>query len=163
MQPAIRTPASPAALQPDSFPRWVLLSAAGVIAFSLLSVALVRITGNGPDQKPAPSSFERPLRFEDRPDGSIAVIDGRTGESIASVKGEQGFLRGALRALARERKSRGIGSEQPFQLMVRTDGGLTLYDPVTSQRVDLESFGPTNAAAFLPLLTAEPELPTAKP
>jgi putative photosynthetic complex assembly protein len=163
MQPAIRTPASPAALQPDSFPRWVLLSAAGVIAFSLLSVALVRITGNGPDQKPAPSSFERPLRFEDRPDGSIAVIDGRTGESIASVKGEQGFLRGALRALARERKSRGIGSEQPFQLMVRTDGGLTLYDPVTSQRVDLESFGPTNAAAFLPLLTAEPDPPTAKP
>jgi len=163
MQPAIRTPASPAALQPDSFPRWVLLSAAGVIAFSLLSVALVRITGNGPDQKPAPSSFERPLRFEDRPDGSIAVIDGRTGESIAAVKGEQGFLRGALRALARERKSRGIGSEQPFQLMVRTDGGLTLYDPVSSQRVDLESFGPANAAAFLPLLTAEPKLPTAKP
>jgi len=164
MNPAIRkTKPSAGQLRPDSFPRWVLLCGGGVILFSLLSVGLVRITGNGPDQKPAPSAFERPLRFEDRPDGSIAVIDGRTGGLISSVKGEQGFLRGALRALARERKTRGVGSEIPFQLMARTDGGLTLYDPVTSQRVDLESFGPTNAGTFLPLLTAEPDKPTAKP
>ncbi len=164
MNPAIRnTKPSASERKPDNFPRWVLLCGAGVILFSLLSVGLVRITGNGPDQKPAPASFERPLRFEDRPDGSIAVIDGRTGGLISSVKGEQGFLRGALRALSRERKARGIGSELPFQLMARTDGGLTLYDPVTSQRVDLESFGPTNAGAFLPLLTAEPDKPTVKP
>jgi len=140
----------------DTFPRWVLMCAGGVIAFSLISVGLVRITGNGPDQKPAPGAVERPLRFEDRPDGSIAVLDGRTGELISSFKGEQGFLRGALRALARERKSRGIGSELPFQLIARTDGGLTLFDPVTQQRVDLESFGPTNAGVFSPLLTASP-------
>ena len=143
-------------LAPDSFPRWVLFCAGGVIAFSLISVGLVRITGNGPDQKPAPGTMERALRFEDRPDGSIAVIDGRTGELVRSFQGEQGFLRGTLRALARERKSRGLGSEQPFQLIARTDGGLTLFDPVTQQRVDLESFGPTNAGAFAPLLTAAP-------
>jgi len=143
-------------LAPDSFPRWVLFCAGGVMAFSLISVGLVRITGNGPDQKPAPGTMERALRFEDRPDGSIAVIDGRTGELVRSFQGEQGFLRGTLRALARERKSRGIGSEQPFQLIARTDGGLTLFDPVTQQRVDLESFGPTNAGAFAPLLTAGP-------
>jgi len=143
-------------LAPDSFPRWVLFCAGGVIAFSLISVGLVRITGNGPDQKPAPGTMERALRFEDRPDGSIAVIDGRTGELVRSFQGEQGFLRGTLRALARERKSRGLGSEQPFQLIARTDGGLTLFDPVTQQRVDLESFGPTNAGAFAPLLTAGP-------
>jgi putative photosynthetic complex assembly protein len=92
----------------------------------------------------------------DQPDGGIAVIDGRTGELVRSFQGEQGFLRGTLRALARERKSRGLGSEQPFQLIARTDGGLTLFDPVTQQRVDLESFGPTNAGAFAPLLTAGP-------
>jgi putative photosynthetic complex assembly protein len=151
-------PSSPAKpLAPDSFPRWVLLCAGGVVAFSLISVGLVRITGNGPDQKPAPGTMERALRFEDRPDGSIAVIDGRTGELVRSFQGEQGFLRGTLRALARERKSRGLGSEQPFQLIARTDGGLTLFDPVTQQRVDLESFGPTNAGAFAPLLTAGPD------
>jgi putative photosynthetic complex assembly protein len=143
-------------LAPDSFPRWVLLCAGSVIAFSLISVGLVRLTGNGPDQKPQPGTMERALRFVDQPDGGIAVIDGRTGELVRSFQGEQGFLRGTLRALARERKSRGLGSEQPFQLIARTDGGLTLFDPVTQQRVDLESFGPTNAGAFAPLLTAGP-------
>lgn len=149
---AVRLPARRA----DTFPRWVLLCAGGVIAFSLISVGLVRLTGNGPDQRPAPASQERQLRFEDRPDGSIAITDARTGETVTSVQGEQGFVRGALRALTRERKARGLGPEQPFQLMVRTDGGLTLYDPATSQRVDLEAFGPTNADNFARLLKAPP-------
>ena len=78
MLPAIRNPAPAEPMPPDSFPRWVLLCGAGVIAFSLLSVALVRITGNGPDQKPAPSSLERPLRFEDRPDGGVASSGSRS-------------------------------------------------------------------------------------
>jgi putative photosynthetic complex assembly protein len=153
---AVKIPAP----NPDTFPRWVLMCAGGVIAFTLISVGMVRLTGNGPDQRAAAATLERQLRFEDRPDGSIAVIDGRTGEPVASVQGEQGFVRGALRALARERKARGLGSEQPFQLMVRSDGGLTLYDPATSQRVDLESFGPTNAGNFARLLNAQPGRPS---
>jgi putative photosynthetic complex assembly protein len=132
------------------------MCAGGVLAFTLISVGLVRLTGNGPDQRPAVATQERQLRFEDRPDGSIAITDGRTGEPVTSVQGEQGFVRGALRALARERKARGLGSEQPFQLMVRTDGGLTLYDPATLRRVDLEAFGPTNADNFARLLKAPP-------
>jgi putative photosynthetic complex assembly protein len=146
-----------AELGPDTFPRWVLLCAGGVIAFSLISVGLVRITGNGPDQRPAPATQERQLRFEDRPDGSIAITDGRTGETVSSVQGEQGFVRGALRALTRERKARGLGPEQPFQLMVRQDGGLTLFDPATQKRVDLEAFGPTNAENFARLLKEPPQ------
>jgi putative photosynthetic complex assembly protein len=72
------------------------------------------------------------------------------------VQGEQGFLRGALRALSRERRARGLGSEQPFQLVARPDGRLTLIDPVTDQRIDLESFGPTNAGKFASLLEPAP-------
>lgn len=145
-------------LAPDSFPRWFLRGATALVLFSLASVALVRLTGNGPDQRRAaePSTLERPLRFEDRPDGSIAVVDGRTGEWVTSVQGEQGFVRGALRALSRERRARGLGSEQPFQLLARPDGRLTLVDPVTDQHIDLASFGPTNAASFASLLTARP-------
>ena len=45
---------------------------------------------------------------------------------------------------------------QPFKLIARTDGRLTLFDPVTGQRIDLESFGPTNAAVFAPFLTMQP-------
>ena len=145
------TPAAPA--RPDSFPRWFLIGAGALIAFTLISVGLVRITGNGPDQRAAAAAIERPLRFEDRPDGSIAVIDGRSGVQVTSVQGEQGFVRGALRALARERRARGMGAEQPFRLIARSDGGLTLFDPMTDNRVDLEAFGPTNAGEFAKLLT----------
>ncbi len=153
--PTVRAVKLPTA-RPDTFPRWVLLCAGSVIAFSLISVGLVRLTGNGPDQRAGPATQERQLRFEDRPDGSIAITDGRSGEVVTSVQGEQGFVRGALRALTRERKARGLGPEQAFQLMVRPDGGLTLYDPATSQRVDLEAFGPTNANNFARLLKAPP-------
>jgi putative photosynthetic complex assembly protein len=145
-----------AASRPDTFPRWVLLCTGAILLFTLTSVALIRITGNGPDQRAAASKAERQLRFEDRPDGSIAVIDGSTNRLVTLIQGEQGFVRGALRALSRERKARGIGSEQAFQLMARADGGLTLFDPVTRQRVDLDSFGPTNAANFARLLPEQP-------
>jgi putative photosynthetic complex assembly protein len=138
----------PQAWAPDSFPRWVLYCAGGLIAFSLIAVGLVRITGNGPDQRKAAASVERSLRFEDRPDGGVAVIDGANGGVLTVLHGEQGFVRGTLRALARERYARGIGSEQPFTLLARTDGGVTLYDPATRQKVDLESFGPSNMAEF---------------
>jgi len=137
---------------PDSFPRWFLYGAGGLILISLLSVAAVRLTGNGPDQRAAPAVQERPLRFIDRPDGGIAVVDAVTGDAVADIHGEQGFIRGALRALARERRTRGLGSEQPFQLIARSDGRLTLADPLTGQRIDLESFGSANAGAFAALL-----------
>jgi putative photosynthetic complex assembly protein len=73
------------------------------------------------------------------------------------LQGEQGFVRGALRALARERYARGIGSAQPFELIARADGRITLMDPSTGQRVELESFGPTNSAEFSRFLTLQPE------
>lgn len=141
----------------DTFPRWVLWTTAILLLFTLGSVALVRLTGNGPDQLAAATVSERLLRFEDSTGGGVAVIDGETGKLLTTMTGEQGFLRGALRALARDRLSRKIGSEQPFKLIARTDGRLTLFDPVTGQRIDLESFGPTNAAVFVPFLTMQPQ------
>jgi hypothetical protein len=36
----------------------------------------------------------------------------------------------------------------PMQLLGRADGRLTLLDPSTQQRIDLEAFGPSNAAVF---------------
>lgn len=142
------THAQPGTWGPDSFPRWVLYCAGGLIVFSLLSVGLVRITGNGPDQRKAASTVERSLRFEDRTDGGVSVIDGANGALLTVLHGEQGFVRGTLRALARERYARGIGSEQPFTLLARADGGVTLYDPATREKVDLDSFGPSNVAEF---------------
>jgi len=135
----------------------VLFCAGGLIAFSLISVGLVRITGNGPDQRMAASTVERSLRFEDRSDGGVSVVDGRNGALLTVLHGEQGFVRGTLRALTRERHARGIGSAPPFSLIARADGGVTLYDPATRQKVDLDSFGPTNAAEFSRFLAMSPE------
>jgi hypothetical protein len=46
------------------------------------------------------------LRFEDGADGSVAVIDAAAARPLEAITGEQGFLRGTLRALARERRKR---------------------------------------------------------
>jgi putative photosynthetic complex assembly protein len=150
-----------AAPSTDHFPRWVLMTAGGILAFTLISVGMVRLTGKGPDQLAAPAAVERALLFEDRADGGINVVDFETGKSITVLHGEQGFVRGTVRTLARERRIRQVGAEQPFALVARQDGGLTLFDPSTGKRVDLEAFGPTNAGAFAKLL--EPAVPAAKP
>lgn len=142
---------------PDHFPQWVLYCAAGILAFSLISVGLVRITGNGPDQRAAAATLQRSLVFQDQKDGGVRVEDGVTGETLTVLQGEQGFVRGALRALTRERYSRGIGSAAPFELIAREDGRVTLWDPSTGQRVDLESFGPSNVAEFARFLAMRPE------
>jgi putative photosynthetic complex assembly protein len=94
------------------------------------------------------------LRFEDRPDGSIAVINYKTGKQIDAIQGEAGFIRGTLRGLAQERKRRGLDSGPPFELIYRADGRLTLADTATGRLVDLESFGPTNAGTFFRLFNA---------
>jgi len=141
----------------------VLLTAGSIIAFSLIAVGLVRITGNGPDQLAAKVLAERSLRFEDRPDGGVAVIDGQTGLTLDVLQGEQGFVRGALRALSRERRVRGLGSGPAFVLSAHGDGQLRLFDPATGERLDLASFGPTNSGAFARYLPLQPGQAGAKP
>jgi hypothetical protein len=150
-------PAPKAPRTNDTFPQWVLYCAGGIIAFALISVGLVRITGNGPDQRIAATTVERSLRFEDLPDHGVLVSDGATGEKLTVLYGEQGFVRGVLRALSRERHSRGLGSKPPFNLVAYVDGRVTLMDPATGERVDLASFGPTNTAEFARFLAMQPE------
>lgn len=138
-------------------PRLPLLGAAFLIVASLLLVAMVRLTGFGASHvEDSEAVMVRELRFEDRADGSIAVLDAREGNVVYSVApGTNGFLRGTMRGLARERKRQGSGPEYPFRLIGHTDGRLTLEDPATGRRIDLESFGPTNAAVFSRLLVTE--------
>ena len=85
----------------DTFPRWVLFCAGGILALSLISVGLVRLTGNGPDQLAAAPTAQRSLVFLDSQDGGVRVEDGATGQMLTVLHGEQGFVRGALRALSR--------------------------------------------------------------
>ena len=137
-------------------PRRVLLTIGIVLLGTLLAVAAVRLSGTNISAPDEAAVAVRELRFEDRPDGSVVVIDATTKSVIHIMTGENGFFRGALRGLARERRRNGLGSEQPFQLIGRADGRLTLVDPATGQRIDLESFGPTNAAVFARFMNDQP-------
>ena len=136
------------ATRPPVIPRRLLLGVGGALGLCVVGVAGMRLAGFSPRQTDAPAVRERRLRFVDRTDGGIDVVDADSGAVIDSVHGEQGFLRGTLRGLARERRRGGLGSDAPLLLVARADGRLTLSDPETGQRIDLESFGPTNAAVY---------------
>ena len=132
---------------------------AKVLIAALMSIILLLVFINSRDLSKVREPDALPaqvlqLRFEDRPDGSIAVIDYKTGKQIDVVQGEAGFVRGTLRGLAQERKRRGLDSGPPFELIYRADGRLTLSDTATGRLVDLESFGPTNASTFFKLFNA---------
>ena len=135
-----------------ALPRWAVILIGAILLATLSAVAVVRLGGQEIREPDAPAVKTRMLRFEDRTDGSVAVVDHRTGTIVAQLSGEQGFLRGAMRAMARERLRAGGNRTQPFELIARADGRLTLADPVAGTRIDLESFGPTNAAVFVRLL-----------
>jgi putative photosynthetic complex assembly protein len=150
-------------LAASPFPRQALLAVGALLLATVAGVAAVRLSGADIRTPDAPAAVTRALRFEDRPDGSVAVIDAHSQTLVASVNGEAGFFRGTLRGLARERRRMGLGAEQPFELIGRADGRLTLADPATGQRVDLESFGPTNTSVFSRFLLAGQPSPRQSP
>ncbi|MEO7336474.1 MAG: photosynthetic complex assembly protein PuhC, partial [Caldimonas sp.] len=68
------------------FPRGPLIAVGGLVVASVLTVAAVRITGVGAMHVPdAPVVTAREFRFEDRPDGSIAVLDGAGRRVVETV------------------------------------------------------------------------------
>jgi len=143
------------------FPLGALIGAAALIGFSLIAVTAVRVSGLGRSESLPPPAVESvDLRFEDRPDGAVAVYEGM-GDRVVEVlsPGSGGFVRGVLRALARERRSHGGGKTVPFRLSRRQDGRLTLEDPTTGRLIDLKAFGPTNADAFARLLPSGSRAP----
>lgn len=143
---------------PDRAANLPLLALGALVVACVLAVAGVRFTGVGALRTvDAPAVQVREFRFEDRPDGSIVVLDASGTQLVDTVAPESnGFLRGTMRGLARERKRAGVDASVPFRMIGRADGRLTLEDPGTGRRVDLGSFGPTNAAVFAQLMTRAP-------
>jgi putative photosynthetic complex assembly protein len=138
----------------------MLIGAGLLIAFSLLAAAYSRYTGIDTYPPTAAKVATRDLRFEDRPDGSVAITDARDGRTVeVLVPGTGGFLRATLRGLARERHREDVGPTAPFRLTQWADKRLTLEDPSTGRRVDLEAFGVANVQAFSRLLTERSATP----
>ncbi|MFM9990385.1 MAG: photosynthetic complex assembly protein PuhC [Burkholderiaceae bacterium] len=124
--------------------RWILMG----LALLMLSVFTLRQSGVDVREIDAPVIWKKSLRFEDGSQGEIFVFDTRTEQKIATFEGEQGFLRGTLRALVRERKKRSIGSETAFELSGHNDGQMILSDPATGEAIHLVSFGPDNSQIY---------------
>nr|WP_316640885.1 photosynthetic complex assembly protein PuhC [uncultured Roseateles sp.] len=135
-------------------PKLPLAAMAALVLVSLAGVSAVRLGGiSAVQQADAATVSTLSLRFQDHDDGSIAVLDAASGTVLDTVApGTNGFLRSTMRGLVRERKRQGLGPETPFQLLGRADGRLTLQDPGTGRRIDLESFGPSNSAVFARLM-----------
>jgi putative photosynthetic complex assembly protein len=136
------------------FPRFALLGAAAVLAAAILLAGTARISDVGTTHMPESSIVvSRDLRFLDREDGAVVIYSAPDGRLVEVLPhGTNGFARGVLRGLARDRKRREIGSEPPFRLVRFSDGRLSLDDPSTGRRIDLDAFGPTNVAVFARLM-----------
>ncbi|MFY7854767.1 MAG: hypothetical protein ACOVQT_01395, partial [Rubrivivax sp.] len=104
------TPTGPA------LPRWALQSAFLGLGLLLLAVLGLRLWGYQPGEAVQPPVSERALRFSDGPDGSVRVQwaqgphDSEAGDDplLTELRGEQGFLRGVLRGVARDRRARDL-------------------------------------------------------
>ena len=67
------------------FPRGPLLGAVLLVVLALVAVTVVRLTGIGAAHTTdAAAVLVRDFRFEDRPDGSIGVIDASDGRQVES-------------------------------------------------------------------------------
>jgi len=131
-------------------PKPALIMAAVLVVLVFSLAASARVFGFGAFRESTSAVLaQRDLRFTDAADGGIVVTDARTNQQAALLLPQtNGFLRGTLRALTRERALAGIGREVPFQLIRYADGRLVLNDPATSQHITITSFGHTQVEDF---------------
>lgn len=136
------------------FPRGALIGAGALVLFALVTAGTARLTGIGVAPMPAAPAVEsRDLRFEDRGDGAVIIL-AEPGRRLVEIlpPDSNGFVRGVLRSLVRERKRSSIGDAVPFRLTRWADGRMTLADPATGQEIGLEAFGHTNFGVFARML-----------
>jgi putative photosynthetic complex assembly protein len=138
------------------FPRPILAVAGTVVALSIITAAVGRMTGAANSAPTAAAIASRDLLFRDQPNGGVAVYDARNDSvPIDMIAPEtNGFLRATMRGLARQRLRQDADREVPFRLTGWADGRLTLEDPTTGRAVEMEAFGITNEIVFARLLTA---------
>jgi len=125
----------------------------GVAALAMVLVVVSWLSlHNAHEAAPTDVQVSRSLLFRDMPGGDILITDAKSGEHVARVQGEQGFIRGILRALNRSRKLRGLGPDGIFELTRFDDGRLVISDRSTGEHLDLGAFGPTNIGSFAPFI-----------
>jgi putative photosynthetic complex assembly protein len=143
-------------LHGDIVPRPALIAVGVLLALVIVGAGITRWMGLGAVGVPdATALHSADLAFSDHADGSIAIE--RVSDHAAMpgfAPGTNGFARGVLRALSRERRLNGIDAPRAFRMTRWSDGRLTIEDPATGTHIELNNFGPTNEAVFAALYDA---------
>jgi putative photosynthetic complex assembly protein len=147
-------PGSTSAMPQITPPKAFLRAAVAVAVLTLaLAVAASRFGIGKSADVYGTAVAQRALRFEDAPDGGIVVRDAVQGTvALTLPPGTNGFIRGALRALAGKRRQASLPAASPFLLTAWDDGRVTIEDPLTRMRIAVSSFGPTQVRSFVALL-----------
>ena len=141
--------------KPIVVPKPMVVAAGLLMLCTVALAAFARFSGAGRVDRPASTiAAERDIVFQQLPDDVVRVLDARTRTVIVSYPaGQGGFVRGSLRAFAYSRKVKGLALDaEPFHLTAWQNGSLSLDDPATGGRVELDAFGSENRAAFASLL-----------
>lgn len=136
------------------FPKGVLYASGALILFTLALTYVGKTTGIGTVDDPATGAIQTlRLRFEDQPNGDVVArsVDGEILGVFPS--GDDGFVRGLLRGLNRDRKLEDVDRDLPFELTLWSGGRLSLTDPSTGRSVELNAFGRTNVEPFAQLFS----------
>ena len=138
-----------------SVPRLPLLATLSLGAIAILVASGARLVGIQPVQvRHSVVSESADLRFADMSDGSVEVSDPRDGHVVDVLPPRtNAFLRTVMRGFAQARLRAGIGGEVPFRIERTVDAHLSLSDPQTGRRVQLDPFGNLNANTFGRLLS----------
>jgi putative photosynthetic complex assembly protein len=143
----------------DAVPRWAVIGA-GLMLAAALTLALGARTGvltpftTAPQAEPVET---RQITFADTADGRVLIRDAGDGSAVSEIAvGQENFIRGVLRGLARERMLNAVGAEPGFELVHWSDGRFTMTDLGTGRVIDLGVFGPTNAESFARLMPSYP-------
>lgn len=137
------------------FPRAPLIGCFVLVGAVLALVGSYRLAGYAPEPKivQTPPVLTAEFHFRDRADGGVLVYDAAQSRLVDALEpGTNGFLRVTLRTLTRERRSQGLGQEQPFRISSWENGEVEVVDLATGRRISLRPFGIENADSFAALL-----------
>ena len=140
-------------------PRLLLRAVMGLVLFSVVAVLVGRATERGLVMtRPSIAAEEIGLTFNAQPGGDMIVRDADSGATVAVLAADgDGFIRGVLRGLERGRALNRADSDPVYVLTRWADGRLSITDPETGERFDLNGFGTDNLAAFARLLPSRGE------
>ena len=101
-----------------------------------------------------PASQMRELKVEDSAEGSVTVLDAKTGEKIVQYnRGEGSFFRATLRTLVHDRLRKGLTLDGNFRLETHLGNQLFLIDEVSGKTLSMNAYGPANMAVFAALMS----------